>query len=687
MSKIIFHSKSTLSAKINKAIGYRILICFLLAISVLIAFTLNEINSSSTQLKKNLEQQCNGLDSFIISQVMMDNDSGIQAKLKSLNQTSSGNKFYWDRKNKEITLKKMVWHFSLSWSYFYPVSGLDKTKLGTLIVTGNLLNDHDITYHFLTKIGLLLLFFISILIVLYPLSKRIPQQLFIIPINNLLSLLRERGNKTEQQKNSSDLTEELSEIHTKITVLLEDEKMRSKQTALGQLATQVAHDIRSPLLVLTRILSDLSALPEKKRIDARNAIQRVNDIANNLLTQYKNKDTETIPTAEPIAMMLESIVSEKRIQASDLNINIEFVSQDAYSAFTQVDITSFKRVISNLINNAIDAVKDNDGLITISANQQNEKIHISIKDNGFGIPKNKLHSVLEPGISYGKKEGSGLGLPYAVSKISEWQGDYSLTSELGVGTLFEIILPTVKPAAWFGETIQVPAGGTIVVLDDDNYIHQIWDERFSEDFLKKNNLSLFHFNNTHDFILFCDEKNIENSVFLLDYEIGQDEETGLSLAAMFNLGKYAMLVTSRYENNDIRENCEALGMKIIPKYFAAHVPIFVTSKKIASPTKTVFIDDDKAIRDIWQESAENANTDLTVFQNPKDFMDLMDNFSKETLIYIDSSLADNLKGEDFAKIFYEKGYTNIILATGYSKKHFQGVTWVKDIIGKNPPWG
>lgn len=53
---------------------------------------------------------------------------------------------------------------------------------------------------------------------------------------------------------------------------------------------------------------------------------------------------------------------------------------------------------------------------------------------------------------------------------------------------------------------------------------------------------------------------------------------------------------------------------------------------------------------------------------------------------MDSSLGD-LKGEDVAKTLYEKGYINIILATGYNKENFKHVTWVKDISGKNPPWG
>lgn len=677
--------KNDLSSQIKKAIGYRILFCFVLAISVILLFTVKEISNSSDHLKESVHAQCKNIESFIVDQSLVNNKDAIQPKIDSLNKNSD-TQFFWDSSNKKTQEKEIHWHFPMLWTYSYPVESIDGTKLGTLIVKGNFLNNHEILSSFLIRIGFLLLFFIGIFIVLYPLSKRIPQQLFITPINNLLSLLRE-GRNNDEKKDLSDLPEELNEIHTKITSLLEDEKTRSKQTALGQLASQVAHDIRSPLLVLTRILNDLSSLPEKKRIDARHAIQRVTDIANNLLTQYKNKDTETMLSAEPVAMMLESIISEKRIQATDLKVNIELnTSQDAYNAFIQVDIAGFNRVISNLINNAIEAVKNKNGQITISVSKHNEKVSVSIKDNGCGIPKNNLQTVLEPGISYGKKEGSGLGLPYAVKKIAEWQGSYSLTSEPNIGTAFEIIFPEVKPAEWFGKIIRINEGGTIVVLDDDNYIHQIWDERFPQDFLEKNSLSLLHFNNPQDFILFCSGKNIENITFLLDYEIGQYEETGLSLATQFNIGKCASLVTSRYEDNDVRENCKALGMKIIPKYFAEHVPIFVTSKKSKSQTKVVFIDDDKTITAIWQESAMDSGINLTVFHNPNEFIRLIDHFPKETLIYIDSSLGENLKGEEFAQLFYEKGYTNIILATGYPKEHFQHVTWVKDIIEKNPPW-
>lgn len=358
------------------------------------------------------------------------------------------------------------------------------------------------------------------------------------------------------------------------------EKEKSYSEAMKNLAVQVAHDIRSPLLLLKTVLSDLSSLPERNRIDAYNAIQRVTDIANNLLVQYRQDAQSLVSTviecaSEPVAIMLESIVSEKRIQLTNANIKINLIfSPNMYDAFVCVDIIEFKRVLSNLMNNAIEACKGEPGIIMLLLGRNNDnKVIIDVKDNGCGISDERLNALLKEGGSFDKKEGSGLGLPYAMNKIIEWNGDYSFTSKLGEGTQFEMILPEVKPAEWFCSHIDLLRKSTIVVLDDDEYIHQIWNERFSESFLLRNELTLLHFTNPKELILFCKKHTIENTAFFLDYELGKKQLTGLEVARKLGIGNHATLVTSRYEDDEARKNCQNLGMKIIPKFFAEHVPI------------------------------------------------------------------------------------------------------------------
>jgi signal transduction histidine kinase len=673
MDRHFFKRSTNLSTQIKRVITYRILICFLLALSVVLAIGVNDVHSSSHQLEKNLEEHCITLENFVISQILVKNESAIQPKLDDLNEKSRTSNITWREGSAVELQKKFNWHFPFSWSYIYPVKNIDGTKLGTLIVTGSLLNDHVLFSDLATKILLLLLFFIIIFIVLYPLGKRIPQQLFIAPINNLLLLLQNKKNEQTSDKLPS-MPEEINEIKNKISALLTDAEERSHETALGRIATQVAHDIRSPLAVLNIETQSLLSIPEVSRINIRNAVQRVNDIANNLLSKYKqeNKDsiTKGVPSSELASVMLENIVSEKRVQILDreIQINLE-IDPESYDVFVNVDIPDFKRVLSNIINNAIDAI-DNHGIITV------------VSDNGCGIPKDKLPLIFEEGVSFGKKNGSGLGLPYAINKISSWHGDYSLTSEVGEGTEFEMILPQARPATWFAQEINIMENDTVVILDDDIYIHQIWDNRFTVEFINAHHLKVHHFQDPNIFFEFCQlHLPLKNTRFLLDYELIGHQKNGLILAKMLNIGVQSILVTSRYEDQDVREACRKLGMKIIPKPFAERTPINILSR-----TDTVFIDDEEAITSLWQESAMRAGKNINVFNDPREFMRISHLYEKDTLIYMDSSLGGNLKGEDFAKVLFDQGYLNIILATGFSKEHFREVNWVKDIIGKEPPW-
>lgn len=321
------------------------------------------------------------------------------------------------------------------------------------------------------------------------------------------------------------------------------------------------------------------------------------------------------------------------------------------------------------MNNSIEAV-DTNGIITVTLSKNSGKVLIDILDNGCGIPEDKLSLVFKQGASFDKKNGSGLGLPFAINKISSWNGDYLFDSKKGEGTQFTIVLPQAKAATWFSEEINLAKNSEIVILDDDAHIHQIWEKRFSE--------YLINFN---ELIEFCKTHKTEKTVFLLDQELLNYKENGLILSEMLNIGPSAMLVTSLYEDFNIREACIKLGMKIIPKPYAQFTPI-----KVLSNIDYVLVDDDETITDIWKDCAELLGKNIKIFNNAKDFMRIFHLYEKEVLIYIDSCLGCGLKGEDIAKILYERGYNNLILTTGFPAENFKEMYWIKNVVGKEPPF-
>jgi len=203
-----------------------------------------------------------------------------------------------------------------------------------------------------------------------------------------------------------------------------------KKAALLDLATRVAHDIRSPIAAMEMGLQLIEERNSGKNdfYTVRLAIQRMRDIANNLLDQYRNRSM-----ISPIFLktLLEEIVLLKRYEWLKKNYELTLFSQIKETDQVIGDAIEIKRMLSNLLNNAIEAC-DYYAKIVINVSNINEFIHLDISDNGLGISTDNLDKCLN-GKSF-KHTGPGMGLLVAKKYMEAIGGKLLLISKLNIGT-------------------------------------------------------------------------------------------------------------------------------------------------------------------------------------------------------------------------------------------------------------
>lgn len=339
-----------------------------------------------------------------------------------------------------------------------------------------------------------------------------------------------------------------------------------------KMAAQVAHDIRSPLSAL-QILTEqqLIGLEESKRILLRDAVYQIRDIINNLDQSPLPKTAET-----QIAILLEHVLSERRAAFHKKNIVInQNLGIEGYGLFVKALPSDLNRVITNLINNAVEAINSDKGVIDVSLSGDKESVLISITDNGCGVPNEIKQMLFVHGFTT-KKTGSGLGLFSAKEIITKLGGEIHLESVPNIQTTITIKLPSKTPPLWFATHVEFSSDSTIICVDDSISIWNAWRERLES--INHGMISRYC-NNKASLVRELGREQSSPRVYLVDYEFSGESYTGLDLIDKILAYKTPLdqvfLVTSR-AGEEIYEYCIEKNILIISKFFAMKIPIVLT---------------------------------------------------------------------------------------------------------------
>jgi signal transduction histidine kinase len=217
---------------------------------------------------------------------------------------------------------------------------------------------------------------------------------------------------------------------------------------LGRQAVQVAHDIRSPLAVLSQVGRDEDVYER--------ALGRLKELAGHLLG-------ESPPGALPsgsLATLISDTVEEKLAEyPGELAVSTDIGCADIS---VPGDVFLWRRMLSNLLNNAIEAsLGEQRAKLSLSFSASEGIGTLFIRDFGRGIPAGLLPEIGKRGGSYGKDGGKGLGVSSAIRFMESIGGKFSLDSTEGVGTTVSLEFP-------------LSSQEEVVLVDDDKLLADIW---------------------------------------------------------------------------------------------------------------------------------------------------------------------------------------------------------------------
>lgn len=186
-------------------------------------------------------------------------------------------------------------------------------------------------------------------------------------------------------------------------------------------------------------------MDEEKRNLIKKSISRIKNISNDVLGKNKRivelKEDKVLCHINQLVLDLVHEKLHELYSNKSIVINVNNYLSDGELSI-QLQKSRFKRTFSNLLNNAVESLGEG-GYVEIDLSQTDERLNISITDNGKGkgIPAHILPSLGKKGFSYGKKNGNGIGLYSAKKCIIEHNGQFKLSSKAGKGTKIQMSLP------------------------------------------------------------------------------------------------------------------------------------------------------------------------------------------------------------------------------------------------------
>src|SRR5579872_1713806 len=267
-------------------------------------------------------------------------------------------------------------------------------------------------------------------------------------LNVAVSFAKRNDEIGDLGRNFNHMMQQLRESRAEIERLHRTQMSRAEHLAtLGELATGLAHEIRNPLAGIAGVIEiigrDLPATSPARAVvkEVRHEVSQINQILTDLLQTARPRPPDI--RRSDLNTTIEHAIMLSRQQALSKPIDIVF-NRNADLPEVEHDSSQIHQVLLNLVLNSIQAI-EGEGSIKVEIGQRGESVAIGVSDSGRGIPAEVLPNIFRPFYTT-KGNGTGLGLSLARRIVEDHHGHIDVTSTVGKGSIFTVLLPMQKKA-------------------------------------------------------------------------------------------------------------------------------------------------------------------------------------------------------------------------------------------------
>jgi len=225
---------------------------------------------------------------------------------------------------------------------------------------------------------------------------------------------------------------------------IDDRVHQEKMALIGNMTNTIIHDFKNPFCLIS--LSSQLLRQRHREEESQKLCQNIEKQVDRMVTMV----TELAEFSRGEHTIVKTKLKLKELFDEFRSLNHPYFDSTKVEVSIEVPVANIMgskaklfRVFQNLIGNAIEAFGERSGKVTITGkiSHADEEVHLFIEDNAGGIPEPIRDRLFEPFVSYGKREGTGLGTAITRSIVEAHGGSISFRTETGRGTIFTIALP------------------------------------------------------------------------------------------------------------------------------------------------------------------------------------------------------------------------------------------------------